>query len=157
MSELEMKIEALIRCVPEDAWSKALEEVSEKNNTVSEKKDIVTKNLEDVIHEALRDIGMPCHIKGYEYSASAIAAIYEDHELIHCIVKGLYTEVAKKHNSTISRVERSIRHGIECAWDRYGTELREKRFCSTMNIAKDKPVVSEFLATMVEIVKERMR
>lgn len=150
MSELEMKIEALIRCVPKDVWNEAVAEVSKRRNTV-------TKNVEDVIREALLEIGMPRHIRGYGYSESAILAIYENPDLIHCIVKGLYTKIADQHKSTPSRVERAIRHSIECAWDRYGSELREKYFSTTLTITKDRPTVSEFLSTMVEIVRMKMR
>ena len=154
MSELEMKIEALIRCMPQDAYNKALREVSENNTIVEAAK---TDKLDDVIRDALREIGMPNTIKGYDYARVAIASVVEDPSLMHNICKGMYVKVAKDCNTTPSRAERAIRHGIENAWNRYGCELREEYFDSISHMRKGNPTNSEFIGGMAEIVRMKMR
>ena len=150
MSELEMKVEALIRCVPQDVWKKAMEEVAE---------DIVfaERPLDDVIRDSLREIGMPNHIMGFEYSVCAIRCMYEEPSLAHSLVKGLYAKVAEMCGTTASRAERAIRHGIENAWKRYGSDIRDTYFNPTSDIMKDCPTTGEFICTMTDIVRRKMR
>ena len=150
MSELEMKIEALIRCVPEDAYRKAIAEVSEN-------KKAVPHDLEFVIRDALREIGMPNTLSGFDRCAKAIEIVWEDPTILHYITKGLYFKVAEAFNSTPSKVERAMRHAIEVSWNRFGSELREEYFNSISNIRKDVPTVSEFIGGMYEIVRMKMR
>ena len=150
MSELEMKVEALIRCVPKEVWRKALAEVSKGE---PEK----PHNLEDVIRDTLREIGMPNHILGFEYSLCAIRLMYEDPCYARMLVKGLYAKVAENCGTTASRAERAIRHGIESAWERYGSDLRDAYFNPTSNMKRDCPTTGEFICIMVDIVRQKMR
>lgn len=150
MSELEMKVEALIRCVPKDVWKNALAEVCKGKPTTEH-------NLEDVIREALREIGMPSHVLGFEYAVCAIASLYENPVLSRSLFKGLYAKVADKFDTTPIRAERCIRHGIETAWSRYGSELRDSYFNSISNPNKANPMTKEFLLGMVDIVRQKMR
>ena len=106
-------------------------------------REVVLKNMvTDVIHE----IGVPAHIKGYQYLREAIMIAVDDMDVINAVTKVLYPEVAKRFNTTASRVERAIRHAIEVAWDRGDLETLQKYFGYTVNSAKGKPTNSEFIA-----------
>ena len=99
-----------------------------------------------IIHEN----GVPAHIKGYRYLREAILIAVEDREVINAVTKVLYPEVAKRYNTTASRVERAIRHAIEVAWDRGDLETLQKYFGYTVSIAKGKPTNSEFIAMIAD-------
>ena len=104
---------------------------------------VVLKNMvTDVIHE----IGVPAHIKGYQYLREAIMIAVDDMDVINAVTKVLYPEVAKRFNTTASRVERAIRHAIEVAWDRGDLETLQKYFGYTVSNSKGKPTNSEFIA-----------
>ena len=150
MSELEMKVEALIRCVPQDLWEKAIADVS--NGKTIEK-----RSLYATIRETLHDVGMPSHVLGFEHSVCSIALLYDNPGLVRYFYKGLYTEVANKVGSTPTRVERNIRHAIEVAWSRYGSEMRDTYFNAISNPSKANPMTVEFLIGMTEIVRQKMR
>lgn len=100
----------------------------------------------DVIHE----IGVPAHIKGYQYLREAIIIAVKDMEVINAVTKVLYPAVAKRFNTTPSRVERAIRHAIEVAWDRGDLETLQKYFGYTVSNAKGKPTNSEFIALIAD-------
>lgn len=150
MTELEMKVEALIRCTPQTAYKKALAEVRKSNPPASQ-------NLEDVVRETIREIGMPGHIKGFEYTVCAVAKLYENPELNRSMYKGLYAKVAEKFGTTPTRAERCIRHGVEVAWSRYGSDLRDSYFDAIIDPRKANPMTKEFLMGMVDIVRQKMR
>ena len=103
-------------------------------------------NLELQITEIIHQIGVPAHIKGYQYLRDAILMAIEDDSIINAITKRLYPAVAKKHGTTSSRVERAIRHAIEVAWDRGDVDTLTAYFGYTIHNERGKPTNSEFIA-----------
>ncbi len=93
---------------------------------------------------------MPAHIKGYQYLREAILIAVADMDVINAVTKVLYPEVAKRFNTTASRVERAIRHAIEVAWDRGDLETLQKYFGYTVSNVKGKPTNSEFIAMIAD-------
>ena len=116
---------------------------NETNNEapVTDKQD----QLEKIISSIMRQIGVPAHIKGYEYLRQAIILTVKDPEMMHAVTKSLYPTVAKT-NGTTSRVERAIRHAIEVAWDRGDVDVLSSYFGYTIHNARGKPTNSEFIA-----------
>jgi len=102
--------------------------------------------LERRVTAIIHDIGVPAHIKGYQYLREAIMLVVEDMDAINAVTKVLYPAVAKKFGTTASRVERAIRHAIEVAWDRGDLEVLQKYFGYTVSNTKGKPTNSEFIA-----------
>ncbi len=102
------------------------------------------------VTEILHQIGVPAHIKGYQYLREAIIIAVEDMDVINAVTKVLYPEVAKRFGTTASRVERAIRHAIEVAWDRGDLETLQKYFGYTVSNAKGKPTNSEFIAMIAD-------
>lgn len=107
-------------------------------------------DLEASITHIIHEIGVPAHIKGYMYLREAITMVYNDIELLGSITKVLYPDIAKKFNTTSSRVERAIRHAIEVAWSRGNIESISSLFGYTVNVAKAKPTNSEFIAMVAD-------
>ena len=103
-------------------------------------------NLEATVTEIIHEIGVPAHIKGYQYLREAIIITINDMDVINAVTKVLYPAVAKKYGTTPSRVERAIRHAIEVAWDRGDIETLQKFFGYTVSNIKGKPTNSEFIA-----------
>jgi len=108
------------------------------------------QNLETTVTAIIHEIGVPAHIKGYQYLREAIIIAVEDMEVINAVTKILYPEVAKRFGTTASRVERAIRHAIEVAWDRGDLETLQKYFGYTVSNAKGKPTNSEFIAMIAD-------
>jgi two-component system response regulator (stage 0 sporulation protein A) len=108
------------------------------------------KNLETSITSIIHEIGVPAHIKGYMYLREAISMVYNDIELLGSITKVLYPDIAKKYNTTASRVERAIRHAIEVAWSRGNIESISSLFGYTVSMSKAKPTNSEFIAMVAD-------
>lgn len=108
------------------------------------------KNIEKPITSILHELGIPSHIKGYNYIREAIVLTYVDPDLIGSVTKRLYPEIAIKYNTTVSRVERAIRHAIEVSWIRGDWELMEKIFGHSVDIDKAKPTNSEFIVTIAD-------
>lgn len=113
----------------------------------SEKKPLVVR-----ISDILQEIGIPAHIKGYQYIRCAINLAYENMDLMEAVTKKLYPTVAKKFDTTPSRVERSIRHAIEVAWDRGDIEVLQQYFGNTICGLKGKPTNSEFIGKIADIL-----
>ena len=113
-------------------------------------------NVEEEIANILLEIGVPEHIKGYRYSAYAIKVAVENPDIIDSITGELYPSVAEKFNTTRSRVERAIRHGIECAFYRCESEPIKKYFGNTISADRGKPTNSEFIARIANIVRRRV-
>ena len=111
------------------------------------------KDLEVVVTEFIHDVGVPAHIKGYQYLRDAIMMTVRDQEMLGAITKILYPEIAKKHKTTASRVERAIRHAIEVAWNRGKLETIEEMFGYTINACKGKPTNSEFIALIADKIR----
>lgn len=107
------------------------------------------KDVTDMIHE----IGVPAHIKGYQYLRAAIMMSVKDTEMLNSITKLLYPSIAKEFETTPSRVERAIRHAIEVAWSRGKMETLEELFGYTINTGKGKPTNSEFIALIADKIR----
>ena len=107
-------------------------------------------DLESMVTDVIHEIGVPAHIKGYQYLREAIILTINDMEMINAVTKVLYPEVAKKFDTTPSRVERAIRHAIEVAWDRGDIEVLQKYFGYTVSNIKGKPTNSEFIAMIAD-------
>ena len=105
--------------------------------------------LKNLVTSVIHEIGVPAHIKGYQYLREAIMIAVEP-EYINAVTKRLYPEIAKKNGTTASRVERAIRHAIEVAWDRGDLETLQKYFGYTVSNAKGKPTNSEFIAMIAD-------
>ena len=107
-------------------------------------------NLQISITKILHELGVPSHIKGYEYIREGIILLYDNPEFIGGITKVLYPDIAKKYKTTVSRVERAIRHAIEVSWNRGDWDLMEEVFGHSVDIDKAKPTNSEFIATVAD-------
>ncbi|KGP91906.1 chemotaxis protein CheY [Pontibacillus chungwhensis BH030062] len=107
-------------------------------------------NLDASITNIIHEIGVPAHIKGYMYLREAISMVYNDIELLGSITKVLYPDIAKKYNTTASRVERAIRHAIEVAWSRGNIDSISSLFGYTVSMTKAKPTNSEFIAMVAD-------
>ena len=113
--------------------------------------------LEGQVTAIIHEIGVPAHIKGYQYLREAIMIAVEDMDVINAVTKVLYPEVAKRFATTPSRVERAIRHAIEVAWDRGDLETLQHYFGYTVNSAKGKPTNSEFIALIADRLQLQMK
>lgn len=116
-----------------------------------------SKELEIVISEIMRQIGVPAHIKGYQYLRQSILLTVNDPELMHAVTKVLYPTVAKQNNTTSSRVERAIRHAIEVAWDRGDVDVLSSYFGYTIQNSRGKPTNSEFIAMISDKLRLDMK
>lgn len=132
-------------------------------HTWSEKKEkqelSVTKprDLEKDVTSLIHEIGVPAHIKGYQYLREAIMMSVSDSEMMGSITKILYPTIAKKYQTTSSRVERAIRHAIEVAWNRGRMETLDAMFGYTINTGKGKPTNSEFIALIADKIRLQYR
>ena len=114
-------------------------------------------DLEAVVTDIIHEIGVPAHIKGYQYLREAILLTIHDMDMINAVTKVLYPEVAKRFGTTPSRVERAIRHAIEVAWDRGDVETLQKFFGYTVSGIKGKPTNSEFIAMIADHLSLRRK
>lgn len=125
------------------------------SSTISSKSNVVPiankgKNLDANITSIIHEIGVPAHIKGYQYLREAITMVYNNIEILGAITKTLYPAIAEKFKTTPSRVERAIRHAIEVAWTRGNIDSISHLFGYTINISKSKPTNSEFIAMVAD-------
>jgi len=109
-----------------------------------------SRNLDVEVTNIIHQMGVPAHIKGYQYLRDAILLVIEEISLLGAITKELYPSIAEKYLTTPSRVERAIRHAIELAWDRGNVEMMNKFFGYTINIERGKPTNSEFIAMVAD-------
>ncbi len=116
-----------------------------------------SNSLELKVTEILHQIGVPAHIKGYHYLRDSIILCIEKPEIINAVTKQLYPTVAKKYETTSSRVERAIRHAIEVAWDRGDVEVLNSYFGYTIQGSRGKPTNSEFIAMISDKLRLQMR
>ena len=116
-----------------------------------------TENMEIVVTDVIHQLGVPAHIKGYHYLREAILSSIEDPELLESVTKLLYPTVAKRFDTTSSRVERAIRHAIEIAWDRGNLDTLNAFFGYTVNTCKGKPTNSEFIALITDKLRLQHR
>jgi two-component system response regulator (stage 0 sporulation protein A) len=109
-----------------------------------------TPDIETQVTKIIHQIGVPAHIKGYQYLRTAILLTIRDSDVINSVTKVLYPTVAKKYQTTTSRVERAIRHAIEVAWDRGDVETLNSYFGYTIQNNRGKPTNSEFIAMIAD-------
>lgn len=121
----------------------------------SEKKN--GENLEALVTNVIHEIGVPAHIKGYQYLREAIMMVVSDIDIINQITKQLYPEIAHKYHTTPSRVERAIRHAIEVAWGRGEQTVVESIFGYTVSATKGKPTNSEFIAMIADKLRLELK
>ncbi|HBR03454.1 MAG TPA: sporulation transcription factor Spo0A [Ruminiclostridium sp.] len=110
-------------------------------------------NVQSKITQIMRDVGVPAHIKGYQYMRDAIMMAINDREIISAVTKRLYPELARSYKTTPSRVERAIRHAIEVAWNRGRVDTINDLFGYTINTRKGKPTNSEFIAMVADTLR----
>jgi len=123
----------------------------EKRNTASVIVPMaIPKNLEVEVTRIIHEIGVPAHVKGYQYLRAAIMLVTEEINYLGAVTKELYPTIAKKYDTTPSRVERAIRHAIELAWDRGDIDRINRFFGYTINGEKGKPTNSEFIAIIAD-------
>ncbi len=115
------------------------------------------ENLEALVTNVIHEVGVPAHIKGYQYLREAIMMVVNDIDIINQITKQLYPEIALKYTTTPSRVERAIRHAIEVAWGRGQTDVVESIFGYTVSAAKGKPTNSEFIAMIADKLRLELK
>lgn len=115
------------------------------------------QNLEALVTNLIHEVGVPAHIKGYQYLREAIMMVIKDIDVINQITKSLYPQIASKFNTTPSRVERAIRHAIEVAWGRGDQKTVEKIFGYTISAAKGKPTNSEFIAMIADKLRLELK
>ncbi len=128
---------------------------NEAKNTVNkgQKQEAVVRDLEQDVTNMIHEIGVPAHIKGYQYLREAIMMSVEDSSMISSITKILYPTIAKRFQTTPSRVERAIRHAIEVAWSRGRMETLDSLFGYTIDTGKGKPTNSEFIALIADKIR----
>ena len=132
-----------------------LTDLEKRIYSIMEKKDnqnidLYTSNLQVSITKMLHELGIPSHIKGYQYIRKAIEMIFDDPGIIGGITKELYPTLAGKFQTTTSRVERAIRHAIEVSWNRGNIDFMEELFGYSVDIDKAKPTNSEFMVTVAD-------
>ncbi|MBE7031827.1 MAG: sporulation transcription factor Spo0A [Ruminococcaceae bacterium] len=116
-----------------------------------------TIDVETMVTEMIHEIGIPAHIKGYQYLRHAIMLVIENLDIINSITKTLYPTVAQDFRTTSSRVERAIRHAIEVAWDRGDPDVLSAIFGYTIATSKGKPTNSEFIAMVADKLRLRIK
>lgn len=134
--------------------------VTTNNDIYTEKKPIskqVPMNIEVEVTSIMHEIGVPAHIKGYQYLRDAIMMVINEIEMINSITKMLYPTIAKEYSTTPSRVERAIRHAIEVAWSRGQIETIDAIFGYTVSTVKGKPTNSEFIAMVADKLRLEMK
>ena len=115
------------------------------------------QNLEALVTNLIHEVGVPAHIKEYQYLREAIMMVIKDIDVINQITKSLYPQIASKFNTTPSRVERAIRHAIEVAWGRGDQKTVEKIFGYTISASKGKPTNSEFIAMIADKLRLELK
>ncbi|MCI8351241.1 MAG: sporulation transcription factor Spo0A [Oscillospiraceae bacterium] len=114
-------------------------------------------DLEILVTQVIHQIGVPAHIKGYHYLREAVILAIKNVDIINAVTKQLYPTVAKKHDTTSSRVERAIRHAIEVAWDRGDIDTLNSYFGYTINTGRGKPTNSEFIAMIADKLRLELK
>jgi two-component system response regulator (stage 0 sporulation protein A) len=131
--------------------------VVERIRQLTSQQQFSRSSLETQVTTIIHEIGVPAHIKGYQYLREAILIAIEDMDVINAVTKVLYPEVAKHYGTTSSRVERAIRHAIEVAWVRGDLETLQKYFGYTVSTSKGKPTNSEFIAMIADRLQLQYR
>ena len=142
-------------CIPKPFDSAALIShieslAKQKSKETTELSQSKNPDMEAQVTKIIHQIGVPAHIKGYQYLRTAILMTIDDNEIINSVTKILYPTVAKKYQTTTSRVERAIRHAIEVAWDRGDVDVLNSYFGYTIQNSRGKPTNSEFIAMIAD-------
>jgi len=124
-----------------------------KVNAYEKAEETKERNLEADVTDIIHEIGVPAHIKGYQYLRDAIVMSVNDMDMLNSITKILYPTIAKKYQTTSSRVERAIRHAIEVAWSRGKMDTIDEMFGYTIHNGKGKPTNSEFIALITDRIR----
>lgn len=130
-----------------------MKELEEKILSNNEFDSLDSKDLKIEITKLLHELGVPSHIKGYEYIREGILLLYNNPSIVGGITKELYPEIADKYDTSVSRVERAIRHAIEVSWNRGNLDLMEEVFGHSVDYDKAKPTNSEFIVTLADKLK----
>ncbi len=133
-----------------DSLQEKIIEVSNNCSLTSESINLYNNGLQISITKALHELGVPSHIKGYQYIREGVTLVYHNPKIVGGITKELYPEIAKKYHSTTSRVERAIRHAIEISWNRANWDFMEELFGYSVDIDRAKPTNSEFIVTIAD-------
>ncbi len=141
-------MESLCQHIESLLANRSAPKIAEKQET--EKKDPDAQDIETQVTRIIHQIGVPAHIKGYQYLRTAILLTIRDSDMINSVTKVLYPSVAKKYQTTTSRVERAIRHAIEVAWDRGDVDTLNSYFGYTIQNNRGKPTNSEFIAMIAD-------
>ena len=131
----------------------ALHNLGCKVNAYEKAEETKERNLEADVTDIIHEIGVPAHIKGYQYLRDAIVMSVNDMDMLNSITKILYPTIAKKYQTTSSRVERAIRHAIEVAWSRGKMDTIDEMFGYTIHNGKGKPTNSEFIALITDRIR----
>ncbi len=126
----------------------ATNQIETSNNNI-----IYDQDLKISITKLLHELGVPSHIKGYQYIRDSILILYNNPDIVGGITKELYPEIANRFNTSVSRVERAIRHAIEVSWNRGNIDLMEEIFGHSVDYDKAKPTNSEFIVTVADKLK----
>ena len=127
-----------------------LEQILDGENLLTPERSNDKCSIESMVTGIIHEIGVPAHIKGYQYLRTAILLAFRDSDIINSVTKMLYPSVAKKYATTTSRVERAIRHAIEVAWDRGDIDTLNSYFGYTIQNNRGKPTNSEFIAMIAD-------
>ena len=137
----------LLKSINKDILRERIEDAVEINY---QKYEFMDNSISKKISKLLHDLGMPSHIKGYQYIRDAVILMHDDPKYFSGITKQLYPAIAQKYNTTSSRVERAIRHAIEVSWSRGDYDLMDEIFGHSVDFDRAKPTNSEFLATIAD-------
>lgn len=135
------------------SYNKRIPETKRIIGAGEDRKHFMERNIENDVTSIIHDVGVPAHIKGYQYLREAIIMSVNDNEMLNSITKILYPSIAKKFQTTSSRVERAIRHAIEVAWNRGRMDTIDELFGYTINAEKGKPTNSEFIALIADKIR----
>ena len=139
------------------ALAERLEEIRGGQNAKPQSRQNGKQSIEAMVTSIIHEIGVPAHIKGYQYLREAIIIAVNDMDVINAITKVLYPQVAKAFQTTPSRVERAIRHAIEVAWDRGDLDTLQRFFGYTVSNTKGKPTNSEFIALIADKLQLQLK
>ena len=146
----------MLKPVLPQAVTERVREIMEADRTADHRRK-PEADIETMVTNVIHEIGVPAHIKGYQYLREAIIIAVGDMEVINAITKVLYPQVAKTFSTTPSRVERAIRHAIEVAWDRGDLDTLQRFFGYTVSNTKGKPTNSEFIALIADRLQLQLR
>lgn len=143
-------IARILERILESHYQMKQQEKQREGMSIEQKQFLFDSTLENDVTKMIREIGIPAHIKGYQYIREGIMMSVKDSEILNYITKYLYPTIAKKYHTTTSSVERAIRHAIEVAWNRGKLDAMEALFGYSVNSGKGKPTNSEFIALIAD-------